>query len=421
MSPASFLQVIWSGLNVTMKYLFVPANNSLSHLAKAIAVREVLVSRGHEALVAVSQKNAAFMASYDVPHAVLPDLQESDGCGFPSVEWFRSLTNITDSIKTQLKLIDEYKPDRVLGIFHFTIKAVAAMAGVPFDSLACGCMLPGFSGALGYGEDEIEGEWQQGLMAGFFQYAGRKLSQGLSLLGQPPIKDSRMMLVGERTFLWDFPEFLAVDKDADLIHVGPISWRDWSYDKRDWDLLHTGGRPLAIISFGTCVGNADGALRMVRVLGDLGFHVLLTAAARLKLDERMKKESWLTVCEFAPFHQLLPQASLLVSHGGQMSIFEALAQKVPVAVMPFQPEQAHNGVCLERLGCGKRLVPGQPFLGDPEVYLKALNNIKDEELAETFMKLVQPGCTEKLDKAAEILGRYHGAHDMAPYLEGGNG
>ena len=404
-----------------MRFLFVPANNSLSHLAKAIAVRKLLVAHGHEVLVAVSKKNAAFMAFHDVPHAVLPDLQESDGCGFPSVEWFRSLSNIADNIKVQLKLIEDYKPDRVLGIFHFTIKAVAAMAGVPFDSLICGCMLPGFSGALGYGEDEVEGEWQQGLMAGFFRYAGRKLSQGLSLLGQPAIEDSRMMLVGERTFLWDFPEFFPVAKGADVIHVGPIFWGEWPCDKRDWNLLQTGGRPLAIISFGTCVGNADGALRLVRVLGDLGFHVLLTAAARLKLDERMKKESWLTVCEFAPFHLLLPQASLLVSHGGQMSIFEALSRKVPVAVMPFQPEQANNGVCLERLGCGKRLVPGQPFLGDPGVYLKALNNVRDEDLAETFMKLVQPGCTEKLDRASDILGRYHGAHDMAPYLEGGNG
>jgi hypothetical protein len=94
-----------------------------------------------------------------------------------------------------------------------------------------------------------------------------------------------------------------------------------------------------------------------------------------------------------------------------------MAHKIPVAVMPFQPEQAHNGVCLEQLGCGRRLVPGRPFLGNPTVYLDALAHRGDDELAETIMVLTDAGREGDLAAAAKNLERYRGVDDLIPWLE----
>ena len=403
-----------------MKYLLVPGNNSLSHLAKALAIRAELVERGHQVLVAATAGNARFLAGRDVAHAVLPDLQEADDGGFPSVEWFRRPKRIAETILAELRLLEAFRPDRVLGLFRFTSKAAATLAGIPFDSLICGCMLPEFSAPLGYAADEPGGFPQQEFMSVFFRYAGLRLSQGLALLGLPPVADSRRMLVGERTFLWDFPEFLPLPPPADAIPIGPVTWQGWPYDQRDWETVRSGGRRLAVVSFGTCAGNMDGALRLTRLLGDLGYHVLLTAASRLQLDDRLRNAAWLTRCEFAPLHRLFPHASLLVSHGGQMSLFEALAHRVPVAVLPLQPEQAHNGVCMERLGCGLRLVAGQPFLGDSGVYLNALAEKKDQELAETITALTTQADGAKLAAGAAMLARYRGVADLVPHLEAGH-
>lgn len=402
-----------------MKYLLVPENNSLSHVAKALAIREALMARGHEALVAISAKRAWFLQQMGIPHAVLPDLQETDGSGFPSVEWFRKPQTITESVEAELRLLRQYRPDRVLGVFRFTLKAAARLAGIPYDSLVCGCMLPGASEALGFAPGEAGSERQREFMAGFFRYAGLRLSQGLAPFGLPAIEDCRQMLVGERTFLWDFPGFmpLAQDPSQGVFHIGPIPWNRWPYDGREWERLETGGRPLAVVSFGTCVGDAEGAIRLVRILGRLGYHVLLTAGNRLELVERLGAKPWLTVCEFAPLHRLLPQVKLLISHGGQMSIFEAMAHKIPVAVMPFQPEQAHNGVCLEHLGCGRRLVPGRPFLGDPTIYLEALAQRGDGELEETITALTEAEREGDLAAAAKNLERYRGVDDLIPMLE----
>ena len=112
---------------------------------------------------------------------------------------------------------------------------------------------------------------------------------------------------------------------------------------------------------------------------------------------------------FAPLHEILPHASLLVTHGGQLTVFEALQNHVPVVVMPFQPEQAHNGVCLERLGCGIRLVPPYPFQGNPQVYIEALANMSDADIASRITALVEdPRLADSLARVKTMLARYGG-------------
>lgn len=400
-----------------MKYLLVPGNNSLSHAAKALAIREEMLVRGHEVLIAVSRGRSRFLESLGIPHAILPDIQDTDGAGFPGVEWFRRPRSIAKNIEAERQLISDYRPDRVLGVFRFTLKASAELAGVPFDSLICGCMLPCSTDALGFATGERGSDTQKKIMSGFFRYSGLRISQALASFGLAAIDDCRRMLVGERTFLWDFPEFMPIAPVPGVVHAGPIFWDQWPYDKYDWDGLETGDRPLAVVSFGTCNGHAKGTERLAAVLGGLGYHVLITGGG-MGLTSRLAAESWLTLCEFAPLQRILPNADLLVSHGGQMSIFEAIANEVPIVVMPFQPEQAHNGVCLERMGCGGRLVPGQVFLGDSAIYTNALEQKRDVDLAEAITGLASgPGLAVNLAAARWQMSRYRGVKDLVPLME----
>lgn len=401
-----------------MKFLLVPENNSLSHVAKAMAIRSGLLARGHEVLLAVGQRWAAFLDQAATPYAILPDIQERDGAGFPSVDWFRDEATIRAVIDEERRLLESFRPDRVLGIFRFTLKAAAQLAGVRYDSLISGCLLPGACNAYGYAAGET-GELQQAeLMSGFFRYAGARLSRVMAGFGLARVEDAREMLLGERTFLWDFPEFCPVELPAGCVHVGAINWTGWPDDTADWNNFEPfAGRPLAVLSFGTCVGDRSVADYLTRILGELGFHVLLAAGGQQKMFKETASQPWLTVSKFAPLHQLWAKASLLVSHGGQMTTFEALKQRVPVAVMPFQPEQAHNGVCLEALGCGRRLSPGQPFLGNPKVYESALLAGGAERLRAIFTELLNSRTAQSIAQVSAKMGRYRGLPDLLPRLE----
>lgn len=405
-----------------MKFLLVPENNSLSHIAKCLALEAALTARGHEVLVAVSRKNAVFVRSVGggISCCVLPDIQENDEAGLPTVEWFRRPQRIIDCMKAENALLREFRPDRVLGVFRFTLKASAQLAGIPYDSLTCGCMLPDSPEVLGFAPGEPGAGLQRQYLELFYRYAGAKVSVALTALGLDPVDDIRMMLLGERTFLWDFPEFVPSAPQSGVRHIGPITWNGWPHDAIDIGTLTSRVQPLAIVAFGTCKARPAVADRIIRLLCRLGYQVVLAAGGQDELLQVTEARPLVTACRFAPLHQLLPQAALLVCHGGQMTMFEALARQIPVLVMPFQPEQAHNGVCIERLGCGKRLIAPQPFLGNPGVYIEAFNATTDEQLAAIITGLTENADTSRnLAIAHRLLAQYDGIETLTTQLEAG--
>ncbi len=401
-----------------MKFLLLPENNSLSHIAKCLTIMDLLQLNGHEAQIAVSQKHSRFLNQLGIKHHIVPDIQETDSGGFPSFKWFSNPEIIAGCIREEVALINRIQPDRVLGVFRFTLYASARLAGVPYDSLICGCMIPDSREVLGFADQEAGSALQKQLLDNFFRFAGKKLSLALRKLELDVVDDIRAALKGERTFLWDFPEFMPIPKAAGVIHAGPISLRHWPYDSIDLDGILDSPAPIAVVSFGTCVTNNAAVLRIIDLLLDLNYRVIVAAGGQSEMLGIKRPDSRVAILNFAPLYQIFPHASLLVTHGGQMTVFEALENEVPVVVMPLQPEQAHNGVCLERIGCGARLIPSTLFSGIPDDYIRAFDQQSDDEIKTKIEALVnRPATKGNLSAIKEAIGRYQGAKTLANLLE----
>ena len=400
------------------KILLIPGNNAISHIVKCFSISDALKARGHESCIAVSRRHSPFLRHLSRDHVVLPDIQETDESGFPSVEWFRQPQKIIDCINEEVALMKGYQPDRVLGVFRFTLKASAEIAGIPYDSLSCGCMTPESDDVLGYDDGEPGREIQQIILDGFYRYAGSKLGTALMAFDLPKSNsDIRHMLKGERTFLWDFPEFARLPVKNNNIHVGPLSWNHWPSDAVKSDMLAADDRPLAVVSFGTCTVCVPTAKRIVGLLVSEGYRVILAAGGQREFLDIFPNNPNVIAYLYAPLLTILPHANILVTHGGQMTIFEALQHQVPVAVLPFQPEQAHNGVCLERMGCGIRLISPQPFQGNPDIYTSAFDRMSDREITSRIDKLVRSAATKKnLAEARNVISQYSGAEKIADVL-----
>ena len=404
-----------------MRYLFIPENNSLSHIAKCLSIQKCLMARGHEVHLAVSRQRSVFLRKQGIAHHLLPDVQETDNSGFPTFKWFNSPNNTITCIKAETALINEIKPDRVVGVFRFTLKASSILTGVPYDSLICGCMLPQSPDVLGFSPEDDAIKFQEKLLNTFFQYAGEKASIAFDRVGVDKIPDIRMAFEGDRTFLWDFPEFMPIPAHPAHVHVGPINLRHWPSDRVDMESLTKGTSPLAVVSFGTCITQTDIAKRMVRILVDMGYMVAIAAGGQKEMMNIMPGHPRVHAFYFAPLDRIFPHASLLVTHGGQMTVFEALRQKIPVLVLPFQPEQAHNGICLERIGCGSRLIPPQIFMGDPGVYLKAMKQVTDDDIALKIKHLVtDPKIRINLDEMQYRMQQYQGENSLAEFFQEGH-
>jgi len=395
-----------------VKFLLVPSNNSLSHIAKALALDTALTRRGHEVTLAVGAHQAPFLAAQDRPCRILPDIQEADGSGFPTPAWFQAPERLQAVVQAERALLRELKPDRALGIFRFTLGISARLEGVPWDSLICACMLPETQEVLGFAPGDPGREGQEQLLRTFYRYAGSRLGRSL---GMAPVEDIRALLHGERTFLWDVPEFAPLPALPWVERVGPLFWRGWP---TSMGRLPEGSGPLAVLSFGTCVGSAEVAEPVIGALRRLGFRVLVAAGGQTSLLEG-PADPGVVRAAMVPMEKVLPLASLMVCHGGQMTVFEALSHRVPVLVVPFQPEQAQSGVALERLGCGGSLVPPTPYLFSSGVYLRALEGLGPGGLEQAIRRHLEvPGLPASLARFQALLARTPGVERICDRLEG---
>ena len=102
-----------------------------------------------------------------------------------------------------------------------------------------------------------------------------------------------------------------------------------------------------------------------------------------------------------------------------MTIFEALQHRVPVLVVPSQPEQAHNGLCVERIGCGRRLAPAVAFKGDTQAYAEAFTTQPDAGIMEKIEAVRANGAMIlALGQAQKHLRRYDAPNTIAELMEG---
>lgn len=384
-----------------MRFLLLPGNNSLSHLTKGLAVREALLARGHRVDFAASAARSPFLTSLGVEHHLLPDLQEADQGGAPSFAWFRQPERFLGVVRAERDLMATLRPDRVLGIFRFTTTTAAALEDLPCDTLACGCMIPPFRGVLGFRAEDAEAPAQRLFLDTFFRGAAQRLGPALATLGRPAVPDVRALLLGRRTYLWDTPGFEPLAQDPALEHVGPLAWERWPEEPGD-ACARLGG-PLAVLSLGTALPPESAPRRILERLLALGYHVAVAGGG---FPVGQGHHPRVTSFGFAPMPRLLARASLMVCHGGQQTVFESLAAGVPVAVFPFHPEQAQNGLCLERLGSGARLVPPTVFWGSGHVYAQALAGLSDADLDGRLASLQGRSVARPdahLDRAAETV------------------
>lgn len=400
------------------RFLLLPGNNTLSHIAKCLALREALEARGHETFLAVSSGRAGFLDQLgENRRFFLPDIQEADRSPTPTLAWFRP-SRVEASVRAERALIAQLRPDAVLGVFRFTGKLSATLADVPYHSLICGSMTPACDEVLGFASHEAGAGEQADALRFFREVCARRMGPVLSALGLAPVDDVWQLLEGQQTLLWDFPEFQPLPPRPGYRHVGPLHWTGWPTSECAADALSGLEGPIAYVALGTGHASVPQLGRLIEILWQQGYAVALAlgglSAAGLPGASRR-----LAVFDFLPAATALARAALLVCHGGQMLVFEAMARRLPVFVLPQQPEQAQNGRCVERMGCGRRLLRGTVYRGQSaaaeEGFLARPAATVAAEMTEFLVDATLPA---KLERAAQAVSRLPGVAALVTALEG---
>ena len=117
--------------------------------------------------------------------------------------------------------------------------------------------------------------------------------------------------------------------------------------------------PLVYFTLGTVFTFECGDLyeRVLAALAALPVEAVATVGRRLDPDELGPQPPHVRVERYVPQAELLPRASVVVSHGGSGSVLGALAHGVPMVLLPLGADQPFNAERCAQLGVARVLDP----------------------------------------------------------------
>jgi MGT family glycosyltransferase len=141
---------------------------------------------------------------------------------------------------------------------------------------------------------------------------------------------------------------------ANARYVGPVlDDPRWS-EAASWT-PPAGSDPLVLVAMSSTFQDQIGTLqRVIDAMGTLPVRAIVTAGPAVDVTA-LRPGSNVTVVANAPHRQILPHASVVITHGGHGTVVKALAAGVPLVLLPHGRDQGDTSVRVSLLGAGVTL------------------------------------------------------------------
>ncbi|MDQ1245723.1 MAG: hypothetical protein QG597_90 [Actinomycetota bacterium] len=245
----------------------------------------------------------------------------------------------------------------------------------------------------------------------------RRVAAARRRLGLDPVAPGLLMRPYARglNVLTTFEEFepprpgLAGQGDGPLLWAGPcVGRRSAVRTGFPWHRFECGGsgrgddRPWVYVSLGTVFNEHPEVFR--ELIGGVhlaGMRAVVAAGTAAPAVAAMA-DSGDIVVPFAPQLELLDRVPVMISHGGNNSVNEALRSGTPLVVVPFGGEQLLNAARVEYLRVGVRL---------------RLDGLSAAGVAEALGRMVQPEIQHRARHLAASVPTRDGAEVVADSVE----
>jgi len=351
------------GVKTSRRLLLVSEAVTLAHLARPLAIAAALDGPGWSVTLACDPRFRGFLRDFRgaykelssvEPAAFLAALQR----GTPLYD----AATLEQYVADDLRLIDEVKPELVVGDFRLSLSVSARLARVPYISVANAYWSP-FYEPRGWPVPEL---WLTKLMPiAVAQRVFRAARPAAFALHSRPLNRVR-----RRHGLADLGFSLSrVYTDADFVayadvpmlfpthplppthrFVGPALWEPPVPFPRWWGELSR-DRPMVYVTLGSS-GQASVLSAVAQALGTMDLTVVIATAGRARLSALPPNAR---VADFLPGSQVARQASLVVCNGGSLTCYQALSAGVPVIGITSNLDQFLNMQAIERVGAGVSL------------------------------------------------------------------
>jgi MGT family glycosyltransferase len=277
----------------------------------------------------------------------------------PNLSWWKSICE--QSVKSDLEALNAIKPDAVVADMRWSMSTSARVYGLPYVAIANACWTDRFAQAIeppeGHIATKILGKW---LARAAFPALAKKLMQFGALgykevrarHGLPPLGTMWEAVEGDITLMPDLPEFMPVVRNTppNFRYIGPLLW-DANIGLPRWFSKLQPGRPTIYFTMGS-TGDTKFFEEAVRIFGNTEFQILITTGG---LAEIPNPPSNVFIAKYAPGDALMAVSDVVVSHGGNGTVYQALSCGVPVIGFPTMFDQEINMRQVGHLGIGLQM------------------------------------------------------------------
>lgn len=336
--------------------VLVAAFGDPGHVFPAISLSRALAQRGHEVVIETWEKwrepiealGIGFTAAEEYRMFFPPEPDTSDGPG------------AGEAALALLPFIEEMRPDAVVSDVLTLAPALAAeRARVPLATLIPHLFqgheagLPFFSSGLRYSRTRLgRGLWRAALpmLEAGLRHGRRDLNEQRAEAGLPPQSRLHGGVSAELALVATFPQLEYPRRWPAHVHVtGPMPFE---LPHPDIELPAGGEKPLVLVAPST---SKDPDNRLVRAtleaLADDPVRVVATTNLVVP-QEPIEVPGNAVLVDWLSYSQVMPQASLVVCHGGHGTVARALAEGVPVLSSPVAGDMAETGMRLDWAGVG---------------------------------------------------------------------
>lgn len=407
-----------------MRILCLPYTHTLSHISRPLAVAIELRRRGHGVIFAGDSPKDHFIRSQGFE--VLPAYQVAPELLFERIRQgklqFVLVEELDRMISADHDLYRKVKPDLVLsdgrfsapistGIDRLEHAAIVNVSSTAYRALP---YLPFFDWLPGSQGDRSSLFWQTldrinlFVEMQVFDFATgifKKLSREHEL---PHMVTATNCLAGkDLTLLADLEAYFPTrNLPADYHYIGPLTWESPLPAPEWWPPEKTGNLLVYFTMGTTWVGGSFAALyKMIRTHGITA--ILSTGGqARDSETEGLKNiNGEIYVEAFVDGRLVVEACDVVVCHGGNGTIYQALQQGKPIIGIPTIPDQEFNMRRVKALGVGEKL-PLKKLARSPEKLFQLVRHVANT-----------PSYSQKAQQLKKILAELKPAEHAADLIE----
>ncbi|MBL8483724.1 MAG: glycosyltransferase [Rhodocyclaceae bacterium] len=347
------------------KVLFFAEAASLAHVARPVVLAQALDAKKWQVEFAASEGFALCFAGTDWPRHKLTSIAAREflerlAGGKP----LYTATELQSYVEDEVALLEKVKPDVVVGDFRLSLSVSARVAKIPYVAIANAHWSP-YSSVPEFPMPDLKGMgWLPlGVAKSIFSMVApfafgqhrRPLNRVRELYGLEQLSElTRVYTDSDLCLYADTPDLVPTrNLPPDHQYVGPIVWCP-AMDVPSW-----WGRwpdtPRAYVTLGS-TGRADQLPRVLAALKRAGVVAIVATAGRADIASEAGK---IYSAAYLPGDQACRAADFVVCNGGSATVYQALAQGVPVIGICSNMDQFLTMRCVQQSGAGITLRAGR--------------------------------------------------------------